>query len=80
MVKTRKMPIVSLKLPAELYERLNRLAEETGRTRSFYIRQLIEKHLDELEDIYLAEETLERVRAGEEKLYTLDEAETEFGL
>lgn len=80
MVKTKRMPIVSLKLPEELYDRLNRLAEETGRTRSFYIRQLIEKYLDDLEDIYLAEETLERVRAGKEKLYTLEEAEAELGL
>ena len=44
------------------------------------MRLLLEEYLEELEDIYLSEATLERIRAGKEKLYSLEEAEEEFGL
>lgn len=37
-------------------DRLENLAEKTGRSKSFYIRQALEEHLEEMEDIYLAEE------------------------
>ena len=68
--------VISVKLPEDIYERLSRLAQETGRTKSFYIRLMLEEHLDELEDVYLAEETMERVRASRERVYTLAEAES----
>ena len=77
---TTKTKMVSFKIPVNLLERLNRLAEETNRPKSFYMRLLLEEYLEELEDIYLSEATLERIRAGKEKLYSLEEAEEEFGL
>ncbi len=72
--------MISLRLPTEIEERLAALAEQTGRTKTYYVREAILQHLDELEDIYLAERTLERVRRGEEKTYPLDEVEKAFGL
>ena len=51
--------MASLRLDKELENRLNHLAEITGRTKTFYIRQLIEDHIDELEDRYVAEYRLE---------------------
>ncbi len=51
--------MASLRLNKELENRLDRLAETTGRTKTFYIRQLIEDHIDELEDRYLAGSRLE---------------------
>ena len=68
------------RLPDELSERLVALAKRTDRSRSYYLRQALEIHIDELEDIYLAETTLERVRRGEEPTYTLNEVERELGL
>ena len=68
------------RLPEELNRRLVVLAERTDRSRSYYIRKALEIYLDELEDIYLAEITLERVRRGEEPTYSLDEVERELGL
>jgi len=68
------------RLPEELNNRLVVLAERTDRSRSYYIRKALEIYLDELEDIYLAENTLERVRRGEEPTYSLDEVERELGL
>lgn len=72
--------MISLRLPTEIEQRLAALAEQTGRTKTYYVREAILQHLDELEDIYLAERTLERVRRGEEKTYSLDEVEKALGL
>jgi RHH-type transcriptional regulator, rel operon repressor / antitoxin RelB len=44
------------------------------------VREALEQHIDDLEDIYLAEQTLEPLRRGEERTYTLDEVERELGL
>ncbi len=51
--------MASLRLGEELENRLDHLAETTGRTKTFYIRMLIEEHIDELEDRYIAEQRLE---------------------
>ena len=48
--------MVAVRLPREMEDRLAKLAEKTGRSKSFYIRQALEEHLEEMEDIYLAEE------------------------
>ena len=68
------------RLPEELHNRLVVLAKRTGRSRSYYIRQALEIHIDELEDIHLAEYTLQRVRRGEEPTFSLDEVECKLGL
>lgn len=70
----------SVRLPVELEERLNALAAETGRSKAYYIREAVTEFIDDLEDVYLAERTLERVRRGEEKTYTLEEVEQNLGL
>ncbi|MFC3075324.1 type II toxin-antitoxin system RelB family antitoxin [Shinella pollutisoli] len=70
----------AIRLPDETYERLQALAARTGRTATYYIREAIEQHLEDLEDIYLAERELERVRRGESRIYTLEEVEKELGL
>lgn len=70
----------AVRIPDETYERLQALATRTGRSATYYIREAIEEHLEDLEDIYLAEQTLERVRRGDERIYTLDEVEDDPGL
>jgi RHH-type rel operon transcriptional repressor/antitoxin RelB len=74
------MQMLGVRLPAEIEQRLDALASETGRTKSFYVREAILEHLDNLEDIYMAEQVLERVRRGEERVYTSEEVERMFGL
>ena len=64
---------VSLRLDPEIEQRLDYLAAQTGRAKSYYLRELIEGGLDDLEDFYLADATMERVRKGEESV--LDAAE-----
>ncbi|MGB8260703.1 MAG: ribbon-helix-helix protein, CopG family [Terracidiphilus sp.] len=60
----------SIRLPVALEERLDRLAARTGRSKAFYLRQIIENGISEMEEYYLAHEVLDRVRSGEEKTYT----------
>ena len=71
---------ISLRLPKEVEARLDFLAQQTGRTKAFYLRSIIESNLDDLEDYYLASDVLERIRAGKEKTYSLAEMEKLVGL
>ena len=75
-------PIVatSIRLDPAIEKRLDRLAARTGRTKAYYLRELVQRGLEDLEDYYLASATIERVRKGEERIYTLDEAERALGL
>ena len=77
--KENYMP-TSIRLPEEAERRLDALARNTGRSKAFYIREAILEHLDDLEDIYLAEKRLEDLRAGRSRTYTLEEVERELGL
>ena len=52
--------MASLRLGDELESRLDHLAKITGRTKTYYIRMLIEDHLDDLEDRFIAEQRLEK--------------------
>lgn len=71
---------VSLRLPSDLNERLSHLAEQTGRSKTFYMLEAIKQHLDGLEDLYLAEQRLLDVRAGRSKTHSLDDVERSLGL
>ena len=70
----------SIRLDDEIEQRLERLSSETGRTKAFYLRELIERGLDDLEDYYLGLEVMERLRKGEEHTFTMDEVEKDLGL
>lgn len=72
--------MLAIRLPVDIENRLTALAAATGRTKSFYAREAILEHLDDLEDIYLAEQTLLRIRSGAERTYTLAEVEAELDL
>lgn len=70
----------SVRLEPAMELRLTRLAERTGRTKAYYLRELIERGLDDLEDCYLADAVMERVRKGEEKIYSAREVRKDLGL
>jgi RHH-type transcriptional regulator, rel operon repressor / antitoxin RelB len=52
--------MLSIRLKPALERRLSRLAEQTGRTKTFYASKLIEENIQDLEDRYLAEARLEK--------------------
>jgi RHH-type rel operon transcriptional repressor/antitoxin RelB len=68
--------MLAVRLPDEIEARLTALVERTGRSKSFYVREAVREHLDDLEDYYLAVQRLE------ERLPTipLEEVERRLGL
>jgi RHH-type rel operon transcriptional repressor/antitoxin RelB len=70
----------SIRLSPELGSRLDRLASKTGRTKAFYLRQIIESNISDMEDYYLAADTLERIRKGQEKVYSSTSVRSDLGL
>jgi len=73
------MPI-SIRLPDDIDRRLDFLARQTGRTKAFYIREALSEKIDDLEDYYLAADVLERIRKGEEAIYSSAEVRKNLGL
>ena len=74
------MGAVSLRLPEDVSARLQDLAERTGRSKTFYMVEAIREHLDDLEDVYLAEQRLSDLRAGRSQAVPLEEVMKRYGL
>lgn len=70
----------SIRLESEVEKRLDFLATQTGRSKAFYLRKLIARGLEDLEDYYLAADVLERVRQGEEDLLSSAEVRRSLDL
>ena len=70
----------SIRLAAETERRLDFLAAQTGRTKAFYLRELIEHGIEDLEDYYLAADVLERIRKGEEPVHSAADVRRDLGL
>lgn len=60
----------SVRLAQETEKRLDFLASNTGRTKAYYLREIIEQGIEDMEDYYLAANVLERVRKGQEKVHS----------
>ena len=74
------MKPVAFRLPDELARRLDRLADRTGRSKTFYMVEAIREHLDDLEDLYLAEQRLIDIQAGKSQTVPLKEVLDLYGL
>ncbi len=72
--------MLSVRVPDEVEARLTLLAKNTGRSKSFYAREALLAHIDDLEDIYLSERRLEDIRAGKDTTHPLAELAAEYGL
>ncbi len=72
--------MLAIRLPQSIEKRLEKLARRTGRTKTFYVREALIEHLDDLEDLYMAERTLDRIRSGEEQTSSLENALKRHGL
>ncbi len=72
--------MLAIRLPEEIETRLARLAEQTGRTKTFYAREAILRYLEDLEDVYLAEKRLEDLRAGRSSTSSINEVRARLGL
>jgi RHH-type rel operon transcriptional repressor/antitoxin RelB len=68
--------MLAIRLDKKTEDRLASLARKTGRTKTFYAREAILAHLEDMEDAFLA---VQRIRANE-RTYSLDEVKRELGL
>lgn len=68
--------MTSFKLDKDIEKRLNFLAEETGRTKTYYIKEALLAHLDDMEDRYLAYQRLEQPQEA----ISMDEAKLALNL
>ena len=71
---------ISIRLPQDIESRLDELARLTGRSKTFYMREAVLEHLDDLEDRYLAEKRLEDIRAGKSKTVPLEDVMKRHGV
>jgi len=71
--------MLALCLPEVIEKRLDDLAKRTGRSKSYYAREAIIEHLEDLEDIYLAEKELQKIRRGA-PTHSLEDVMKEYGL
>ncbi|MDD3609259.1 MAG: DUF6290 family protein [Halothiobacillaceae bacterium] len=72
--------MLAIRLPAEIESRLDALAKATGRTKTYYAREAILEYLDDMEDLYLAEQRLADIRAGRSLTLPLDDVMKQYGL
>ena len=70
----------SIRLEPAIEQRLDKLAQMTGRTKAYYLRELVTDGLDDLEDYYQAAATMERVRKGDETIHSAAQVRQHLGL
>ena len=70
----------SIRLTPSVEARLDNLAQKTGRTKAFYLRELVERGLQDLEDYYLSNEVFKRVEQGQEEVVSSEQVKKELGL
>jgi RHH-type rel operon transcriptional repressor/antitoxin RelB len=68
--------MLAIRLEPEIENRLSTLAQKTGRTKTFYAREAILEHLEDLEDYYLAVDALQKPG----RIYSKEETKRELGL
>ncbi len=72
--------VTSIRISTEIFERYNRLAKETGRSRSFYVNEALQEAIDRFEHEYGLMKKVEDFRADRLETVTLDELEESLGL
>lgn len=78
--KYRGVIMIAVRLDKETQERLARLASITGRTKTYYVREAIEKHLEDLEMIYIAEQRISNLKSGKSTTISWEDVKKENGL
>ena len=72
--------MLALDLPPEIERRLDALARRTGRSADDHVREAIEEHLDEIEDIDLAESRIAALERGDSRTIPLQVVMARHGL
>jgi len=72
--------MLAIRLTEDIEDRLTVLANKTGRTKTFYAREAILTHLEDLEDYYLAAQVVSDIRKGTEKVHSSKDVRAALGL
>lgn len=74
------MKTTTIQLDPEIDNRLEQLAQAIGRSKDFYVQEMIRQGMDELADAHLGALEAERVRRGESSTRPLDAVMRDLGL
>jgi RHH-type rel operon transcriptional repressor/antitoxin RelB len=72
--------VLTIQLPADIERRLQNLASATGRTVSFYVQQAVLGHIDDLEDLQMAEQRIADIHAGRTTTVPIEDVMKKHGL
>jgi RHH-type transcriptional regulator, rel operon repressor / antitoxin RelB len=72
--------MLAVRLPADLEARLNKIAKESGRSKSWIARDAIMERIADWEAFAIAEKRMADRRAGRTKAISLEELMAEYGL
>ena len=72
--------MLTIELPTELENRLDALAQATGRSKSDYITEAILEYLEDLADLHLAEQRLREIQNSKSKTVPLEEILKRYGM
>ena len=72
--------MLTIELPTELENRLDALAQATGRSKSDYVTEAILEYLEDLADLHLAEQRLRDIQNGKSKTVPLEEVLKRYGM
>jgi RHH-type rel operon transcriptional repressor/antitoxin RelB len=74
------MTTLSVHLPDEVVARLNDLAGRTGLSTESYVAEAVLEHLEDLDDVALAEQRLEDIQAGRSEPTPLEDVMKRYGM
>jgi RHH-type rel operon transcriptional repressor/antitoxin RelB len=72
--------MLAIRLPQSVEKRLEKLASRAGRTKTLYAHEAILEHLEDLEDLHLAEGVLDRILSGDECTMPLRDVLKRYGM
>lgn len=70
----------SIRLDPDMERQLDNLVAETGRSKAFYIREILRVGMEDIADYYRAHKVMQRVRRGETRLLSAEEVENGLGV
>ena len=76
-ISYKGVQMLSIRLPEEMEARINRLAESTQRSKSFFVKEALNNYLDDMEDYY---DVLKRQNDPTRNLISLEELENALEL
>ena len=71
---------LSIRLDGELLARLDKLSKQTGRSKTYYVREALIEKMEDMEDAYMAKKVLTKVKSGKAKIFTQEEVKAKYGL